>query len=153
MRSIKIVLFFIGIILMRYVGGVPTDSHNFFITHFVFFTPFLLDYYKLLSVENKLIKFFVILGFAAGIGILLLNIIGIFQIVEITGDVHSYTLTISNEYYMGFDNLMSMPFFLNLSGVVYGYIFFGYIVFEDLINVSPKISEAKGRREAHANTG
>lgn len=153
MKIIKIVLFLVGLVLIRYVGGVPNDSHNFFITHFIFITPFFLDYCKLWTIENKLFKVLLVFGFLAGIPMLLLNVIGIFQIVEISGATGTYNLTFSPEYYMGFNNLMTMPFFLNISGVIYTYIFVCFILLEDLCNTSPKITEAKGRREAHANTG
>lgn len=127
---IRIVIFIIGLILIRYVGGVPTDSRNFFITQFVFFISFLLDYHKFIFIEHKFVKVLIYFGYIAGFFILMLNILGIFGIISIVEDGVNYFLIFNESYQLGNKHLIEMTNFMNVGAIAYLYIFFSMIAFE-----------------------
>lgn len=130
------VVFLVGLVLIRYVGGMPTDTNNFFITQFVFFAPFLVDFYKYVKIEKKIIQYFAIAGLVAGIFVLLLNFFGILGIVQIEVHEKSFNLIFNSAYAMGITRIMELSNFLNAGAVAYLYIFIMSIVFEN--RISPK---------------
>lgn len=130
MNGFKIALFFVGLVLIRYVGGMPEDTNNFFITQFVFFAPFLVDFYKLVKVEKKIIQLLALIGFIAGLIVLLLNFFGILGIVQVEMHDDSFNLIFNSAYAMGITRIMELSNFMNIGAVAYMYIFTMSIVFD-----------------------
>lgn len=146
----KCLIFIIGLVLIRYVGGIPEDSNNFFIAQFIFFATFLVDYFKYITIENIIIKTLSIIGFIAGIIVIVLNILGIMGII-IIGEINNvYLLMFNKDYYMGISNISTLYSFMNVTSIVYIYVFFSKLVFENRLIENEKNKEKGVVSNVHA---
>ncbi|MED2653618.1 hypothetical protein P4199_28855 [Bacillus thuringiensis] len=95
MKTVKVIIFIIGICLINFVGGIPTDARNLFITHTIFLAQYLLEFYEFLSMKSH-IKWLIWIIWGAGILAFLLNILGIAGIII----VKNMKVILNPEYYM-----------------------------------------------------
>ncbi|EFV79582.1 hypothetical protein HMPREF1013_00181 [Bacillus sp. 2_A_57_CT2] len=120
MKTVKIIIFVFGIFLASYVGGVPSDTKNLFITQTIFFAPYLVDFYPLIKMKSPL-RFLSIFIWAAGISVFVANILGIAGIITIAQSKvifdHSYAIPIPLN--------LEVNRYLLLAGIVYGTVFVG----------------------------
>lgn len=121
LKSVKLIVFVVGIFLINYVGGIPEDSRNLFITHTIFLAPLLIDFFPLLKINN-IWKWPIKIFWAAGILALITNILGVVGIIQITD---GYNVLFSSGYYSIFNMNMPVNTFLLLLQIVYALIFTG----------------------------
>ncbi|UTR09428.1 hypothetical protein MM300_16210 [Evansella sp. LMS18] len=143
MKSIKLIIFIVGLFLINYIGGVPQDSKNLFITHTVFFAPILVEYYKLLKVKNFL-KFFIYPIWIAGIMVITANILGIAGVITVT---EAYRVIFNPEYFSIFSLNLYVTNYLLVLGIVYAAVFVGRLTFEPWIDWEPVGSQKKTKEE------
>ncbi|WP_330948902.1 hypothetical protein [Virgibacillus sp. MG-45] len=143
MKTVKIIIFFIGIFLINYVGGVPHDARNLFITHTIFVAPYLVDFHRLLSVKTFL-KFFIIPVFIAGIIVLMLNILGVAGILIVN---HEEVVTFSSNYIPVFSLEFEVSNYLKMVSIVYAMVFTGTITMMHNLNESYQIEKKQSGKE------
>lgn len=87
MKVIKLMVFFISLFLINYIGGIPTDLKNLFITHLIFLIPMMLELYSHLFVNiNKVLHIVTICIFASTVIVCTALILGIFNIIVLNGE-------------------------------------------------------------------
>lgn len=138
MGSVKFLIFAIGIFLANFVGGVPEDSRNLFITHTIFFAPYLVDYYLLTKVKSGL-KWIIIIIWGVGIFVFVANILGIVTILTIK----EYNVVINPDYYSPFNVSIPVNIYLLLAGSAYMAIFMGCLCFKYLEDLNERLLAKK----------
>lgn len=120
LKSAKIVIFVIGIFLASYVGGIPKDAKNLFITQTIFFAPYLVDFYPLVKMKSK-IKFLAIFLWGAGLFVFMANILGIAGIITIS----DFRVVFDKSYALPIPYNLKVSTYLLWAGIVYGTVFMG----------------------------
>ncbi|WP_407974632.1 hypothetical protein AB6L51_03195 [Bacillus altitudinis] len=77
MKTVKSIIFLVGVGLANVVVGLPHDAKNLFITHTIFLAPYLVDYYPLLKLEKPGVRWLIRIIWVAGILMLISNILGV----------------------------------------------------------------------------
>ncbi|PEW64336.1 hypothetical protein CN448_27395 [Bacillus cereus] len=146
MKTVKVIIFIIGICLINFVGGIPTDARNLFITHTIFLAQYLLEFYEFLSMKSH-IKWLIWIIWGAGILAFLLNILGIAGIII----VKNMKVILNPEYYMPLKINIGIENFLLLQGCIYSIVFVGTITFQYIALFDQKLLEfekSKGKEMA-----
>lgn len=101
MNTIKFFVFIFSLVLINYVGGVPTDLKNLFITHTIFFIPYFLDLHQLLNIKfDKVVYWIIRIVYVIGCVALVGNISGIFGLILY--DNVNNTFSLNNDYWLPF---------------------------------------------------
>ncbi|KSU88924.1 hypothetical protein A2U94_07650 [Bacillus sp. VT 712] len=150
MKTVKFIIFLVGIALVNYVGGIPTDARNLFISHTIFLAPLLVDFYGLLKVQS-LLKWFIILIWLAGILTIVSNILGVAGVLTLV----EKKVVFNSQYYMPFDLSVHVHSYLLIVSCVYTFIFMGTITFDNIFALNKKIMKKQkkktGREEMVTN--
>lgn len=151
MRTVKSIIFVIGIFLINYVGGMPQDSRNLFITHTIFLAPLLVDCYPLLKIES-FVKWIVRIIYVAGILILMANILGVAGIITV--DPQSSNFIFSPDYYTIFELNTNIQTYLLSAGIVYASVFLATLTFSYKLNINLERESNKERKgmKKHVHT-
>lgn len=140
LNTIKILVFVIGICLINFVVGFPYDMRNLFITHTIFFTPYILEFHKYLVVQfDILICWIIRFIYSFGFLILGVNILGILGIIEV--DKELKTIGFSNSYVLPLHFNMAYNKYILIAGIAYVLVFIGLLVFEHLIQLQKDANE------------
>lgn len=132
MNTIKIIVFVIGVFLINFVVGFPYDARNIFITHTIFYVPYILEFHRLLIIQfDRLISWVIKIIYAIGIGILIMNTLGILGVITIDAD--SKILYFSESYVLPFSINIAYNNYILTAGIVYAVVFIGSMLFEHLI--------------------
>ncbi|WP_342474694.1 hypothetical protein NST32_05250 [Bacillus sp. FSL L8-0215] len=83
MKTVKSIIFLVGVCLANVVAGIPYDSKNLFITHTIFLAPYLVDYYPLLKLEKPGVRWLIRIIWVAGILMLISNILGVTGVLTV----------------------------------------------------------------------
>ncbi|HDR7981245.1 TPA: hypothetical protein ACOQ39_005598 [Bacillus cereus] len=138
MKTVKVIIFIIGICLINFVGGIPTDARNLFITHTIFLAPYLVEFYELLSLKSHM-KWFIRLIWVAGILALVVNILGITGIII----VKEMKVIFNPEYYIPLELNLGLRKYLLIQGCVYSVVFVGTITFHFIAVLNQKLLEVE----------
>lgn len=141
MKSVKTIIFFVGLFLINYVGGIPQDTRNLFISHAVFFAPYLTDFFPLLKIKSFL-KWIIYPIWIAGIIVLALNIIGIAGVLKI----ESSHVVVMQGYYSLIKIDIPLNTYLFWSCVVYLTVFMASILFNYVLEYDKKLSKRKTKK-------
>ncbi|AGN35083.1 MULTISPECIES: hypothetical protein [Bacillus] len=150
MRSVKSIIFVVGLILANYVGGIPQDARNLFITQTIFFSPYLVDFYPILKkLLNRPLKILAGLIWAAGISILLANILGITGIITIIDSKISFV----QDYVSPISLNLKVKTYLLIACVVYTAVFVGSITLNYTIAFDEYLKKKKmnKKQKQHAS--
>lgn len=120
LKSVKFVIFIIGLFLANYVGGIPQDARNLFITQTIFFASYLVDFYPLTKLKSPL-KLLILILWAAGIITAIANILGVLGILTIIDS----KITLNPDYVFPIPLDLKVSTFLLTSGIVYSAVFTG----------------------------
>lgn len=142
MRTVKFVIFILGICLANYVGGIPQDARNLFITQTIFFAPYLLDFSPLLKL-NFPIKIVAVLIWAAGIIILMANILGVTGIITIVDS----KIIFAQGYVSPIPLNVKVETYIRIAGIVYGAVFLGSITLDYTFAFNKYIMEKKMKKK------
>ncbi|PAE61149.1 hypothetical protein CHH88_04585 [Bacillus subtilis] len=123
MRSVKSIIFIIGLFLANYVGGIPQDARNLFITQTIFFAPYLVDFHPLTKLKSPL-RFLTLIIWLAGIIIFAANILGIAGILTIIDS----KVTFNPDYVFPIPLDLKVKTYLVNAGIVYGAVFMGTLL-------------------------
>jgi|GEM_PF-4167170 len=149
MKTIKLVIFLLSLFLINYVGGMPTDLKNLFITHTIFFTPYFLELHQLLRIKFDRFVYFIIRGvYGYGVFTMVCNILGIFGIIKM--DVKTKNLQFNEEYWLPFHLEIGYDKYILIATIAYVFAFVSTIMFShmvglqknaDKVNVTPSSKE------------
>ncbi|MGG1684869.1 hypothetical protein [Pseudalkalibacillus sp. NRS-1564] len=145
MKSIKVIIFAVGICLANFVGGIPSDSRNLFITHSIFFSPILLEFYPLLEIKSFfkwIVKFIWFAGIIAMIANIL-GVIGILTIATVDDAQKVYEVTLNSDYSLGYSFGMGINNFLLCIQLVYATVFLGTLTLSHWIKLDNNIQKGK----------
>ncbi|MDA2113027.1 hypothetical protein PDN13_28760 [Bacillus cereus] len=149
LKSVKLLIFCLGIFLANFVGGLPSDARNLFITHTIFFAPYLVDFFPLLKLKNILI-WIIIPIWGAGIIVFLANILGIAGVITVKD---SKTVVFSSAYYTPFDLNLSINNYLLTLCIVYAAVFVSSIAFGHLVNQDDKLAQNEKEEKEEKGKG
>ncbi|PIC63458.1 hypothetical protein CSV79_11730 [Sporosarcina sp. P13] len=134
MNTVKVLVFLIGIFLINIVVGFPYDMRNLFITHTIFFVPYILEFHKYLIIKfDKIISWIIRFIYTFGVFILFTNISGILGIIEVDKDLKS--ITFSDTYALPFSFSIDYYNYILIAGISYSSVFISVVVFEHLIQL------------------
>lgn len=154
LKTVKFIIFVIGICLVNYVGGIPTDARNLFITQTIFLAPYLVEFYTLLKIKSYL-KWLIRFIWAAGILAIILNILGVVGVITIVEVDKVFTVMFNEQFFVPFPLKIPVRTFLLLAGIVYSCVFIGTITLDYLIVLNKKLLKKRqgkeGRKELSAN--
>ncbi|WP_400194632.1 hypothetical protein [Lysinibacillus telephonicus] len=138
MNTIKVVVFFLGIFLINYVGGMPTDLKNLFITHTIFLVPYLLDFHPYLKIKfDKFVLIIVRVIYTLGIIVLVINIFGIFGIIQVNVEKKEFFL--NGEYWLPFSFGIGYYKYILFASLVYVAVFMGTLGFRHMVTIQESI--------------
>lgn len=142
MKTIKLVIFLLSLFLINYVGGMPTDLKNLFITHTIFFTPIFLELHQLLCIKFDRLVYYITRGvYTYGILTMVCNILGIFGIIIM--DVETKKLHLNEEYWLPFPLEIGYDKYILIATIAYVFAFASTIMFSHMIGL---------QKEADADT-
>jgi hypothetical protein len=143
LKSVKIIIFGIGIFLVNYVGGIPKDAKNLFITQTIFFAPYLVDFHPLIGMKSNL-KILARCIWGAGIFVFIANILGITGIITIND-----SKVIFDQYYVSPIELdIEVKNYLLFTGIVYSTVFTGTITLGYSIALNKHLLKKKKTKQA-----
>ncbi|MCP1164812.1 hypothetical protein NKS31_17745 [Bacillus sp. 1813sda1] len=149
MKSVKVLIFFLGIGLTNFVGGLPTDARNLFITHTIFFAPYLVDFFPMLNLKSFL-KWVVRPIWAAGIFVFAANILGIAGVITVKD---SEAVVFNKSYYAPFDLDWSINNYLLILTLVYVAVFFSSLTFGHAVELDDKLVQKEKENEKEKGKG
>ncbi|NOP79606.1 hypothetical protein HNV23_08920 [Bacillus paranthracis] len=153
MKTVKALIFLLGICLANFVGGIPTDARNLFITHTIFFAPYLVDFYPMLSLKSFL-KWVIRPIWVAGIIVFAANMLGIAGVITVQD---SEEVVFSESYYSPFSLDWSINNYLLILSLVYVTVFVGSLTLGHLVKVDDKLvqkaKEKEGEKEKDKGKG
>lgn len=138
MKYIKGIVFGISIILASYVGGIPTDIRNLFISQTIFFVPYLLDFYPLVLVKSQL-KYITTGIFIVGIIVTFMNILGVIGILTIVDN----RVTFHHDYFIAIPFNLEINIYLLIVGIVYVTIFIGTMAINTMYDMNKHFEDKK----------
>lgn len=142
MRTVKILIFIFGIGLTNYIGGIPNDARNLFITHTIFFAPYLVDFYPLTKIRSN-IKWIIYLLWGVGILTFAANILGVGAVITIEDS----RVIFNQNYYSPFHLNMSISLYLKLIGYVYAAVFMGGICFKYITDFDKRMVAKRSKKK------
>ena len=138
MKFIKGIVFGISIILASYVGGIPTDIRNLFISQTIFFVPYLLEFYPLVLVKSQL-KYITTSIFIVGIIVTFMNILGVIGILTIVEN----KVIFHHDYFIAIPFSLEIDIYLLIVGIVYVIIFIGTMAINTLYEMNQHFESKK----------
>jgi hypothetical protein len=152
LKTVKFIIFVVGLFLVNYVGGVPTDARNLFITQTIFLAPYLVDFYPLLNIKSKL-KWLIVIIWIAGILVFILNILGIVGVIVIEKVDETFMVMVNKQTVSLFSPEIPLKQYLLYIEVVYPLVFVGTITFEYFAALNKKMLEKKrGKKDGKGLT-
>jgi hypothetical protein len=142
LKTAKFLIFVLGICLANYVGGIPKDAKNLFITQTIFFAPYIVDFYPLIKLKSNL-KILTILIWGAGILAFVTNIIGVVGVITI----HENMVVFSADYFSPFPLKISVNRYLLLVEIVYSIVFMGTITLDYTSAWNKRLLQKKKEKE------
>ncbi len=143
LKSVKVLIFFLGIGLANFVGGLPTDARNLFITHTIFFAPYLVDFFPMLNLKSFL-KWVIRPIWVAGIFVFAANMLGIAGVITVKD---SEAIIFNKSYYAPFDLDWSINNYLLILSLVYAAVFFSSLTFSHLVELDDKLVQNGKEKE------
>jgi hypothetical protein len=147
LKTVKCIIFIIGICLVNYVGGVPNDARNLFITQTIFLAPYLVEFYNLLKIKSYL-KWLIRLIWAAGILTIIANILGITGVITILKVDEVFKVMFNPTFFVPFQLNLPVNRYLLFAGIVYSSVFMGTITFESLLVLNKKLLKKRKEKES-----
>ncbi|WP_144473095.1 hypothetical protein [Bacillus pumilus] len=134
----KVIVFIVGIFLANYVGGIPNDARNLFITQTIFFVPYLIDFYPLVLMKSQL-KYLTHVIFSTGIIIFSTNILGIMGVIIIENN----RILFNQDYVTAVQLNIELNNYLLIAGIIYVIVFIGTLMFKVLLKFNSHFEEKK----------
>ncbi|KAA6442374.1 hypothetical protein [Bacillus atrophaeus] len=148
MKTVKFLIFIIGLFLANYVGGIPQDAKNLFITQTIFFAPYLVDFHPLTKFKSPL-RFLSLLIWFAGIILLVANILGITGITTIVDS----KVTFNSDYVFPIPLDVSVEDYLLYGCIVYSAVFVGTLTLNYTIAFDQHMMRKKDKKKKqHASS-
>ncbi|AOH53363.1 hypothetical protein ABE28_003285 [Peribacillus muralis] len=145
MKSIKCIVLVASLFLINYVGGVPGDLKNLFITHTIFLTPYILELHKFLLVKfDNIVYWIVRIIYGLGCTVLITNILGIFGIL---------TMNAKKSFVINKDYSLPVPFsigydrYILIATLIYVAIFMVTILFDHLVYLQVNANKEESEKE------
>ncbi|MFK4461885.1 hypothetical protein [Bacillus safensis] len=138
MTYAKVIVFIVGIFLANYVGGIPNDARNLFITQTIFFVPYLIDFYPLVLMKSQL-KYLTHVIFSMGIIIFSTNILGIMGVIIIENN----RILFNQDYVTAVRLNIELNNYLLIAGIIYVIVFIGTLMLKVLLEFNSHFEEKK----------
>ena len=121
-------------ILINYVGGLPSDLRNLYITHTIFFTPYFLELHSLLSIKFDRIVYYIIRGvYVISVIVIMGNIGGIFGLLQL--DPKTQKMHLNDEYLLPISFELMYDKYILVATLVYISVFIATMVFSHMIQL------------------
>lgn len=137
--GLKIFVFVVALILINYIGGVPHDSKNLFISHLVFFAPILLEYHKLLRIKTTLLKSLIVVIFVAGLLALVTNTLGVLEILIVNKD---HQIVRNPDYLLIWFDISIIGYTI-IAGLTYAAVFGLNLISNAIISLDKRLVKAR----------